>query len=89
MTQHTPRPWKAYLVVVNNAPSQWHVGTGEWGAPSVAVCNNETTARLIAAAPELLEALTALTDYIAAYGVPEDAEEKYAYAIAAIAKATQ
>lgn len=33
--------WKVVLVVVDNAPSECHVSTGVWGAPSVAVVDSE------------------------------------------------
>ena len=57
MNKHTPGPWKVASVFVENAPNQIHVTTGKWGAPSIAVVDNADNAQLIAAAPELLEAL--------------------------------
>jgi len=44
-------------------------------------------AMLLDAAPDLLDALIALADYVADEGVPEDCEDKYGAAIAAIDKA--
>jgi hypothetical protein len=54
--KHTEEEWKVQSVFVNNAPNQWHVSTGKWGAGSIAVCDTEDHARLIAAAPDLLDA---------------------------------
>jgi hypothetical protein len=42
---------------------------------------------LLDAAPDLLDALIALADYVADEGVPEDCEDKYDAAVAAIDKA--
>ena len=50
-------------------------------------CPHEADARLIAAAPDLLEALQHLMDRVAFDGVPEDADNQFTEAEAAIAKA--
>lgn len=64
--KHTPGPWKVNNVFLDNAPNRFIVSQGKWGGRNVADCGesgqgdwdiNEANARLIAAAPELLEAL--------------------------------
>lgn len=57
MKKHTPGPWKSALAVVSNAPSIYVITNGKWGAPNLAQVYDEADARLIAAAPEMLEAL--------------------------------
>lgn len=64
-TQHTPGPWKAVTAILNVAkegdPETAHiVTTRKWGAPNIAEVTTEANARLIAAAPALLEALEAI-----------------------------
>lgn len=67
--KHTPAPWK--LTLINPGPSKgsvfehWRIGNEEAGNAIVAECydwtlnksERDANARLIAAAPELLEAL--------------------------------
>ena len=48
---------KYALAVENNAPNYFAITAGKWGSPTVAKCWDEETARLIAAAPEMLTAL--------------------------------
>jgi len=59
---YTKGQWKPVRVFINNQPDQWHVKTGEWGAGSIAICDTEEHARLIASAPVLLEALKRIKD---------------------------
>jgi hypothetical protein len=91
MSNHTPGPWLALPTV---APRGWNIeargctytvaiardGTG---APE-----NEANARLIAAAPELLEALTRLRDCYSSSHSPSTRQSCWDQAIAAISKAT-
>lgn len=55
MNAHTPGPWKATDKVGNNI---FHIDASTRGG--VAFCDNEANAALIAAAPDLLEAMEAL-----------------------------
>jgi hypothetical protein len=55
--EHTQGPWIASAAVQNNGPNYFVVAPRGWKAPVVATCDNEANARLIAAAPDLLEAL--------------------------------
>jgi hypothetical protein len=94
MSKHTPGPWKT---VARNYPIAdtgdydgcWEVLTGDPKKPIVQIWGDsdedEANARLIAAAPDLLEALRRLLDS----GDVRDAAEKGALAAAraAIAKA--
>jgi hypothetical protein len=79
MSEHTPGPWKT-----NGDP---YVSTAD-GKRSIAFCDtrhgyeDRANARLIAATPDLLNALMALADVAERKGIPCDA------ARAAIAKAT-
>lgn len=52
----TPGPWKASEAICRNAPNAHVVTDGKWGSPNIAVVDTEANARLIAAAPDLLEA---------------------------------
>lgn len=70
MSKHTPGPWKASRSFGENKTARFLVSaidsnkTLENGyfAACVAVCDIEANARLIAAAPELLEALKILLE---------------------------
>lgn len=63
--RQTPRKsWKSARVFVENAPDQWHVLTGEWGAPSIAVVDTPEHAALFALAPELLDLARLVVDTI-------------------------
>lgn len=55
MSGHTPGPWVAQPDPHSN-PGEWVIGIANGPVDYVAVCS-ERDARLIAAAPELLEAL--------------------------------
>ncbi len=66
MSKHTPAPWTAIGPIVKylngeicDCRSIWKPG----GNPNIEVPESETNARLIAAAPELLEALKELSHY--------------------------
>ena len=48
---------------------------------------NQANAHLIAAAPDMYEALLGLVDYLNYMGIPEDCEDKFGEAVSALAKA--
>lgn len=60
MSPHSAGPWKHALAVVNNAPSVYVVRHAKWGSPTIALCEHEADARLIAEAPAMLAALQAI-----------------------------
>ena len=79
MTQHTPGPWNVDGAEITDGKE-----------PLALCCSTEANARLIAAAPELLEALTTLVNEM---GMDDPTEESLhgpnlMVARAAIAKAT-
>jgi hypothetical protein len=82
--QYTPGPWKASRDPSGFSEIEWCVGTGrsKEKIKDVALCLKKD-ARLIAAAPDLLEALQFL---MTAHG--EQLDTAFAQAHAAIAKAT-
>jgi len=57
MTEHTPGPWLARKMISGN----WTIDDDTSGQP-IARTSDEANARLIAAAPRLLEALTVIDD---------------------------
>jgi hypothetical protein len=76
--QHTPGPWVAHGTIVYFPNNR--------GGFNIANCpDSESNARLIAAAPELLEALVDAANFIQAYSVGQVLLERID---AAIAKAT-
>jgi len=91
MTEHTPGPWVVHPTSIH--PAVRSIGTAEAGPRricTVGSTNGNPTdwhnARLIAAAPELLEALNTLPQSLAS--TDEDLDKWVAKARAAIAKAT-
>lgn len=78
--QHTPGPFKAVQVYVENAPCVWAVQRKNireqlWGKSLLATyIDNEADARLFAAAPDMLEALRVAVNHIA-FGRYARAEE--------------
>lgn len=95
--KHTPGPWVIRVIDLHEGGSGFEIV----GANGDIVCDNQTyyphaidkkNARLIAAAPELLEALVRLMpsaeDNTAGYGGEPDEDEDILFARAAIAKAT-
>lgn len=79
---HTPGPWIARKDPNAINPDDWCVGTGPQNIDKVAVCSFRD-AHLIAAAPDLLDALKELRDWYQEHiGLPACA------ANAAISKAT-
>jgi hypothetical protein len=92
MSGHTLGIWKMREVWVNFALRKWEVGAGdyedEWCRERVAEVFTSDDARLIAAAPDLLEACKASLIAIPAAEYPGDPVGKIANGIrAAIAKA--
>ncbi len=97
MTEHTSGPWEVersqgcFLVVSRNEPKDWPILVAQTGS---AVEIDEANARLIAAAPDLLNALDSLLCRIAVngddVGIISDAYTIRAIqkAFAAVAKAT-
>ena len=92
MSKHTPGPW-----IVDEACLVWAEAAGEYvaltdhdDAAPIPMEQREANARLIAAAPELLEALEALSPHRTGYGQSMDWQaynEAQKKARAAIAKA--
>lgn len=65
-TKHTPGPWTAYQL--DNSRRQI-LDHGSRGPRTVCKVNDATDARLIAAAPEMLEALELIKDRLESYDV--------------------
>lgn len=66
MNKHTPGSWKKVNAIIDNEPNQYMVQEDKWGGKNICNCGpssgedwdvNEANARLISAAPDLLEAL--------------------------------
>lgn len=68
---HKPGPWIAL------PPAEWAGADDQWKVPGVALCGNgelsEANARLIAAAPDLLNMLQQARTMLKAYGSDYDA----------------
>lgn len=68
-TKHTPGPWRTYNMSKNKILKQWHIQRDDCKhdialvSLDVAADERESVANLIAAAPELLEALKQFVDY--------------------------
>ena len=66
---HTPGPWRTYNMSKNKILKQWHIQRDDCKhdialvSLDVAADERESVANLIAAAPELLEALKQFVDY--------------------------
>lgn len=69
MSHSRKEKWTAKLAIVANASSTWVITNGEWGAPNIAIVDNETNARLIAKAPEMLDFIKAIVAEQKAHGV--------------------
>ena len=69
MSEHTPGPWRTYNMSKNKILKQWHIQRDDCKhdialvSLDVAADERESVANLIAAAPELLEALKQFVDY--------------------------
>ena len=69
MNKHTPGPWRTYNMSKNKILKQWHIQRDDCKhdialvSLDVAADERESVANLIAAAPELLEALKQFVDY--------------------------
>jgi len=89
---YTKGPWKADRVFVNNAPDRIIVRVNKWKGETIADCGilsecNPDNAQLIAAAPELLEALEHLANSFKAICEDYDLNGNYVEALRAIDKA--
>jgi len=82
--QHTPGPWRAkgHCIETEEYSFNWVASVQTSNVPEW-----EANARLIAAAPELLDALQSILD-IEPSGLSNEERQLYALARAAIAKAT-
>lgn len=67
MSEHTPGPWTA-IQVEGGEWTIWREGTNHFVTETTGTMATEANARLIAAAPDLLEALEALVDPCDCYG---------------------
>lgn len=101
--KHTPAPWK-YQVIKNKiivkikenlSLTIGNIYEDDCNCPSCCKVEEHANAKLIAAAPELLEALQEYVNneergirYANKYGIPHQVSEKYRLAKAAIKKAT-
>lgn len=92
MTEHTPAPWR-YQREVTVKPGgkpqvtfEIYTATGKFGHP--ASCDLEADARLICAAPDLLEALKRVLQFEASFGENDidDIDREYANAVIARAE---
>jgi hypothetical protein len=66
--KHTPGPWESSVSIVENAEERVTIRQKKWGGEIIADMgeleyHNEANARLIAAAPDLLEALEAVESW--------------------------
>lgn len=90
MSKHTPGPWiisqdDEFLHVYDvMTPTGYYVASTHDGVEGK--CNSEANARLIAAAPDLLEALQMVSEYIRT--MKQDGHQYVVAIDAAIAKAT-
>lgn len=90
---YTQGPWKAAQAFIENSPCIWVVTNGKWGAPNIAKFegeNAEADAMLCAAAPELLDALKAMREFMSLEegdGADEQGHDIAKLVDAAIAKA--
>ena len=68
--KHTPRPWRTYNMSKNKILKQWHIQRDDCKhdialvSLDVAADERESVANLIAAAPELLAALNAASEWL-------------------------
>lgn len=89
---YTPGPWQASGYDDECLIQAWTVWSGKVGEPRICTCTNgkcsEANARLIAAAPELLDVVKRFAKYCEQHRVPE-LQGIACDAFAAIAKAAQ
>ena len=70
MSEHTPGPWRTYNMSKNKILKQWHIQRDDCKhdialvSLDVAADERESVANLIAAAPELLAALNAASEWL-------------------------
>ena len=96
MSKHTPGPWlieaqnchSGDIATVHNTDEKWvTIYAPHWMETGMDEKEQSANARLIAAAPDLLDALKTLVD-CASYGHVMDTADAWIDASAAIAKAT-
>lgn len=90
VVQHTPGPWEFSREDVENKPNYHFIIEDTKGERVIATVHGndgEANARLIAAAPELLEALKALTEHLTDKGGYSTHGSSFGVAKQAIAKA--
>ena len=98
VSKHTPGPWRVYKSSILSAANYKRMAEGNWNVQALAytVGNDDATydggevyanARLIAAAPALLEALQSMVWYAEPHLLSPVAREALATARAAIAQA--
>lgn len=63
-TKHTPGPWVAHCTYISGSTDDVSIATCSYRG-KVDLAEAEANARLIAAAPEMLEALVSLTRWVA------------------------
>jgi ABC-type transporter Mla subunit MlaD len=87
---YTPPPWTAHAVnYINDTPAQWEIRDKYKGVIAVTESVNPDDAALIAAAPDLLEALQDISNYFGRLpDVDNGLDECLTAARAAINKAT-
>lgn len=91
MNKHTPAPWTVHKSMRDCVTFEGQYGTENLFLENLDgyfACQSEADARLISAAPELLDALQALIDMDVAYCRGPAVEDAVTVARAAIAKAT-
>ena len=89
MNKHTPAPWMAHKWELENYKG---VEVRDiQGNPICALANNnaEANAKLIAAAPELLEALNRVNNTLTVHGKVDSETPLHEFILAAIKKATE
>jgi hypothetical protein len=87
MSKHTPGPWELEIITGAYVTADGtHIADVHHGRTATAKAEGHANARLIAAAPELLEALCLAHDYLAGNGWDDD--PRLDTIRAAIAKAT-
>jgi len=86
---YTPAPWKTHAVnYIKDTPAQWEIRDKHKGVIAVTESVNPDDAALIAAAPDLLEALQDISNYFGQFDVDNGLDECLTAARAAINKAT-
>lgn len=83
----TPGPWKSALTVQENGPNFYTIASSTFGGKFIAQVENEANALLIAAAPDLLEALRECSEALTSDAAISKRKELLERADKALAKA--